>query len=50
MEHCGCGGRWIGTVSKKEVEWKLGVLGNVAEFHGLRMLGGVLEGVKKRGL
>lgn len=44
MEHCGCAGKWVATVKREEVVGRLGVLGQVAGFWGLRMLGSVVEG------
>ncbi len=52
-EHCGCGGRWEGVASKggKEgVRERMRVLERVAELHGLRMLEGVVDGVKQLGM
>ncbi|KAK4099131.1 DUF1744-domain-containing protein [Parathielavia hyrcaniae] len=45
MEHCTCSGEWKESVGRGEVLRKLGVYRNVAKFYGLRMLGGVVEGV-----
>ena len=45
MEHCACSGVWVGTMKREKVEEDLRVLGRVAGSHGLRMLGGVVEGV-----
>ena len=45
MEHCGCGGEWAGSVGRESVVEALSVLGRVAGFYGLRMLGGVVEDV-----
>ena len=45
MEHCGCGGIWVGTVDREAVLKNLKVLERVAESYGLRMLGGVVDEV-----
>ncbi|MCJ1311394.1 DNA polymerase epsilon catalytic subunit [Agyrium rufum] len=45
MEHCACGGQWVGTVKREDVERKVNVVGKVAGVHGLRMVGGLVEGV-----
>ncbi|KAK3293009.1 uncharacterized protein B0H64DRAFT_363312 [Chaetomium fimeti] len=45
MEHCTCSGEWKESVNRGEVMRRLGVYRNVARFYGLRMLGGVVDGV-----
>ncbi|KAK5173171.1 DNA polymerase epsilon catalytic subunit [Saxophila tyrrhenica] len=45
MEHCGCAGEWVGTMRKEEMVRGLRVHGRVAEFYGLKMLGGFVEGM-----
>lgn len=45
MEHCACAGEWMGTVKRDDVTARLKVLGKVAGFYGLRMLGVVVAGV-----
>ncbi|KAL9109645.1 MAG: hypothetical protein Q9227_005682 [Pyrenula ochraceoflavens] len=45
MEHCVCGGEWVGTVEWKGVKRWLGVVRRVAGVYGLRMLGEVVERV-----
>jgi DNA polymerase epsilon subunit 1 len=45
MEHCSCGADWVGSVSRAEVERKIKVWRQVANFYGLRMLRDVVEGV-----
>ncbi|KAI5921949.1 DNA polymerase family B [Camillea tinctor] len=49
MEHCTCSGPWAASVKRPEVVGRLGVYAGVADFLGLRMLGGlvgeVLEGI-----
>jgi len=44
MEHCACSGEWVGTVRREDVVGKLEVMGRVAAFYGLRMLGDVVGG------
>ena len=48
MEHCGCSGKWVGSVGKEEVRGRLMVMERVAGFYGLRMLGGVVKDVLER--
>lgn len=43
MEHCGCGGEWVGTMKREQVEKKLRVLNRVAEGYGLKMLAEVVS-------
>ena len=49
MEHCACGGEWVGTVDREKVVREMRVLDSVARGSGLRMLaevvGGVLKGI-----
>jgi DNA polymerase epsilon subunit 1 len=45
MEHCACSGTWVESVKREMVVKRLGVYSRVAEWHGLRMLGDVVEGV-----
>jgi DNA polymerase epsilon subunit 1 len=45
-EHCACGGMWKGTMDKSEIQSRLKVMDRVSSAHGLRMLKGVVEGVK----
>ncbi|MCJ1404631.1 DNA polymerase epsilon catalytic subunit [Xylographa trunciseda] len=47
MEHCGCGGVWIGTVNREKMMMDLKVMERVAGGYGLKMLGSVLEGLLK---
>lgn len=42
VEHCGCGGAWVGTVDREGNLKDLRVLERVATSYGLRMLGGVV--------
>ena len=48
MEHCGCSGEWVGSLSKEDVRARLLVMERVAGFYGLRMLGGVVKDVLGR--
>lgn len=50
MEHCVCGGAWVGGIgiSKNGVREEIKVLDGVARGYGLRMLRGVVEGVRGR--
>ena len=45
MEHCGCGGAWVGTVDREGNMKDLRILERVAASYGLRMLGGVVADV-----
>jgi DNA polymerase epsilon subunit 1 len=45
MEHCTCSGEWGTSMKREEVVGRLRVYRNVSRFYGLRMLGGVVEGV-----
>lgn len=45
-DHCTCGGEWAGIVDRKEISSSLKVMERVASAYGLRMLQGVVEGVK----
>ncbi|CAJ2509442.1 Uu.00g144680.m01.CDS01 [Anthostomella pinea] len=45
MEHCTCSGPWGESVKREEVVRRLGVYRGVADWFGLRMLGGVVEEV-----
>lgn len=45
MEHCGCSGTWVATVSLEAVTAELRVLDRVAEFYGLKMLARVVADV-----
>ena len=49
MEHCPCGGGWVGTLDQGPVTEELRVLAGVAAAHGMSMLaevvGAVLKGV-----
>lgn len=45
MEHCACGGVWVGTVDRERSVGELRVMGRVAGAYGLRMLEGVVAGV-----
>jgi DNA polymerase epsilon subunit 1 len=45
MEHCTCSGEWRESVNRGEVMRRVGVYRNVARFYGLRMLGGVVDGI-----
>ena len=42
MDHCGCGGGWIGTVERERVVKDLRVLERVAGGYEMRMLGAVV--------
>jgi DNA polymerase epsilon subunit 1 len=50
QEFCVCAGPWRPTVEKEHVGKRLQVLGRVAEWWGLAMLGNVVEGVVGGGL
>lgn len=45
MEHCGCSGEWVTTMSREKTVKELRVMQRVASFHGLKMLGGVVNDV-----
>lgn len=45
MEHCGCSGTWVATVSLEVVIGELKVLDRVAGFYGLKMLARVVADV-----
>lgn len=45
MDHCGCSGTWVSTVSFEAVMAELRVLDRVAEFYGLKMLAKVVTDV-----
>ena len=45
MEHCGCSGSWVATVSLEAVMAELRVLNRVADFYGLKMLARVVTDV-----
>ncbi|KAL8927136.1 MAG: hypothetical protein Q9208_002520 [Pyrenodesmia sp. 3 TL-2023] len=45
MEHCGCGGRWEGTISRENVGRELKVLERASAVYEMRMLGTVVEEV-----
>lgn len=45
LEHCACSGEWVATMSRDGMVRELRVLDRVAEFHGLRMLGGVVSDI-----
>ncbi|KAI1614959.1 DNA polymerase epsilon catalytic subunit A [Exophiala viscosa] len=45
-DHCACGGEWTGTADRGEIRSKLRVMERVSSAYGLRMLSGVIEGVK----
>lgn len=45
MEHCGCSGTWVATVSLEAVIGELKVLDRVAGFYGLKMLARVVADV-----
>lgn len=45
MEHCGCSGAWVATVSLEAVMAELRVLDRVADFYGLKMLARVVTDV-----
>ena len=53
-EHCGCGGVWEGVLvskgGKEGVRERMRVLERVAGMYGLRMLEGVVEGVRRMGM
>ena len=48
MEHCGCGGEWVGAMKRKDVERKMRVMNRVAEGYGMRMLEEVVNSVLAR--
>lgn len=48
MEHCGCSGTWVATVSLEAVMAELRVLDRVADFYGLKMLAKVVADVLQR--
>ena len=43
MEHCGCGGEWVETMKRGEVNRKIRVMDRVAESYGLKMLAKVVS-------
>lgn len=45
-DHCTCGGEWTGTMNRSEIRSRLKVMERASSAHGLRMLSGVVEGVK----
>lgn len=45
-DHCSCGGEWGGTTDKGEITNRLRIMERVASAYGLRMLEGVVQGVK----
>lgn len=45
-DHCSCGGDWIGTVELREVRERLRITERVSRAYELRMLTGIVEGVK----
>jgi len=45
-DHCTCGGEWSGTVDYGEIRSRLNVMEHVSSVYGLRMLSGVIDGVK----
>jgi DNA polymerase epsilon subunit 1 len=45
-DHCSCGGQWAGTVELGDVKERLRVMQRVAQSYSLRMLSGVVEGLK----
>lgn len=45
-DHCTCGGEWAGTIDRSEISSRLKVMERVSSAYGLRMLQGVVEGVK----
>lgn len=45
MDHCGCGGQWVGTVDREKALARLKVLERVAGAYGFRMLGAVVSEV-----
>lgn len=45
MEHCACSGEWGVSLKREEVVRRLRVYRTVANYYGLRMLVGVVEGV-----
>ncbi|KAF1988280.1 DUF1744-domain-containing protein [Aulographum hederae CBS 113979] len=47
VEHCACGGEWAGCVDAGEVRGRLRVLGSVAGWYGLELLGRVVEEVEE---
>ena len=48
IEHCGCSGMWVPTVSLNAVMTELKVLDRVAEFYGLKMLAKMVEDVLRK--
>ncbi len=42
MEHCGCSGTWVTTMSLETVMGEMKVMNRVAAFYGLKMLAGVV--------
>jgi DNA polymerase epsilon subunit 1 len=46
MDHCGCAGEWVPTVKKEDLVKQIRVHEGVARFYGLKMLEGVLMGLK----
>ncbi|EXJ93729.1 DNA polymerase epsilon catalytic subunit A [Capronia coronata CBS 617.96] len=45
-DHCTCGGEWTGTMDRGDIRSNMRVMERVSSAYGLRMLSGVLEGVK----
>ena len=45
MDHCPCAGGWVTTMKRDDMLKQLRIYEGVAAYYGLRMLGGVLEGV-----
>ena len=43
MEHCACAGEWVGTVEKTKIQGKLEIMGRVAQWYGLGLLGDVVQ-------
>ena len=45
-DHCTCGGNWEGTVNRKELRERIGVMEQVASAYELRMLETVMKSVR----
>ncbi|KAG9780780.1 DUF1744-domain-containing protein, partial [Aureobasidium melanogenum] len=45
-DHCTCGGEWISTMDKSEIHSRLSVMDRVSSAYGLRLLSGVVDGVR----
>jgi DNA polymerase epsilon subunit 1 len=45
-DHCACGGEWVGVMDRAEIRANLKVMQRVSSAYGLRMLAGVVEGIK----